>query len=195
MVSSDATQEQIERMGINHFNCNVCLTEFRPPSPSLNYRFKAMYCRDRDNASWINCKRSDTADEEWVLFGLELTDEQIVTIMEDRWFTPLKKIQKTQRPLENNSTIMFARRAVDEEEPNEDEQSGIEPVDPLALFHDPNWYKPPRPMTPVVYRNYAPETEDLADFHAKIVHEINAGPHVVRLMLRKDASIERIVKF
>jgi hypothetical protein len=44
-----------------------------------------MYCRDRDNATWIACKRSDTADEEWVLFGDELSDGDITKIMEDQW--------------------------------------------------------------------------------------------------------------
>jgi hypothetical protein len=89
---------------------------------------------------------------------------------------------------------MFARRSVDEEEPDEDEVSGIEPADPLALFHDPNWYQPPRPMTPVIFRSYEPEVEDLADHFPKIIHEINAGPHMVRLMLRQDESIERIIE-
>jgi hypothetical protein len=140
-VSSDVSQEDVERMGCNHFQSNVCLTDFHAPTPGTNDRFKAMYCRDRDNASWIVCKRSDTADEEWVLFGQELTDEEIVRVMEDRWYTPLKKI-KTKRPLENNSLIMFGRRPVDDEV-DEDEVSGVAPVEPLHCFTTLTGINPP----------------------------------------------------
>jgi hypothetical protein len=100
-IRSDLTHEDAERQGMATFDGNVCLTDFHPPSQDTTYRFKATYCRDRDNATWINFKRSDTADEEWVLFGDELSDGDITKIMEDRWFVPLKKI-KTVRPLENN---------------------------------------------------------------------------------------------
>jgi hypothetical protein len=99
--------------------------------------------------------------------------------MEDRWFTPLKKI-KPKRPLENNSLIMFERRLVDGEV-DEDEASGVAPVDPLDLFRNRDWYQPPRPMTPVSFQSIEPEEEDLADHAPKIIHEIITGPHKVRL--------------
>jgi hypothetical protein len=188
-VRSDATQGEIEKMGSNHFEGNLCLTEFRPPTDGLNYRFKAMYCHDRDNASWLVCKRSDSADEESVLFGQELSDDEITRIMEDRWYVPLKKV-KIPRPLENNSTVMFAKRLTDDEV-DEEEAAGVAAADPLELFHDRSWYKPPRPVN---YYSIDPEPEDLTDLAPKIMHLITTGPHTVRLMLRTDASIERITE-
>jgi hypothetical protein len=65
-----------------------------------------MYFKDRDNAVWTKCDRTDSADEEWVLFGQELSDADIVRIMEDRWFAPLKSI-KIVRPMENNQVLHF----------------------------------------------------------------------------------------
>jgi hypothetical protein len=85
VLRSDVTQEEVEILGSNHFQGNLCLIDFRPPVAGTNYRFTAMFCRDRENAAWIVCKRSDTADEEWVLFGQELTDDEIVRIMEQHW--------------------------------------------------------------------------------------------------------------
>jgi hypothetical protein len=41
---------------------------------------------------------------------------------------------------------------------------------------------------------FEPEAEDLAGHIPKIMHEIVAGAHKIRLMLRKDASIERITE-
>jgi hypothetical protein len=99
-VLTNETQEEIEKKGGNQFQGNLCLTDFRSPTEGVTYR--------NDTAAWIVCKRNDTADEEWDLFGQELTDEQITHIMEDRWYVPLKKV-KPKRPLENNSIIMFEK--------------------------------------------------------------------------------------
>jgi hypothetical protein len=38
-VRSDATQEDIEKMGGNQFHGNLCLTDFHPPTEGTNYRF------------------------------------------------------------------------------------------------------------------------------------------------------------
>jgi hypothetical protein len=70
-------------MGGAHFDGNICLFEFRPPTTDTTYRFKAMYCRNRQEAVCICCDRTDSSDEEWVLFGRELSDEDITRIMED----------------------------------------------------------------------------------------------------------------
>jgi hypothetical protein len=143
IVRSDATQEQIETLGSDFYKGNFGLIDFRPPVAGIHYRFKAMFCRDRENAAWMACNREDTADEEWVLFGQELTDSEIIQIMEQRWFVPLKKFkQPLKRPLENNAVVMFAKRRVDDE-PDDEEISGVPAADPMALFHDRNWYKPP----------------------------------------------------
>jgi hypothetical protein len=199
ILRSDATQEEVEILGSNHFKGNLGLIDFKPPVSGTHYRIKAMCCRDRDNAAWIDCRRSDSADEEWVLFGQELTDDEIVRVMEDRWYTPLKKLkEKVPRPLENNSTIMFARKLTDDEI-EEEEISGVPAVDPLELFRDRSWYKPPRPMTPVNFRSSDIEFDDRRDyipdeFIPKIIHQITAGPHYVSLVLRQDASMERILE-
>jgi hypothetical protein len=95
-------------MGSKLFNGNFCLIDFRPPVPGIHYRFKAMFCRDRENSAWLDCQRSDTAEEEWVLFGQELSDNEIIRIMEQRWFSPLKRFKDPlPRPLANNSVVLF----------------------------------------------------------------------------------------
>jgi hypothetical protein len=66
-VPSDLTHEDAERLGCAEFNGDVGLIEFRPPTKDLTYRSKAMYCKDRDNAVWTKCGRTDTSDEEWIL--------------------------------------------------------------------------------------------------------------------------------
>jgi hypothetical protein len=68
-VPSNLTQKEAEQIGGAHFEGNVCLFEFRPPTMDLTYRFKAMFCRNREEAARICCDRKDSADEEWVLFG------------------------------------------------------------------------------------------------------------------------------
>jgi hypothetical protein len=109
VVRSDLTQEEAEQLGGAQFDGNVGLIEFRPPTRDLTYRFKAMYCKNRENAGWTKCDRTDSGDEEWVLFGQELSDADITRIMEDRWYVPLKSI-KTTRPMENNQTLTFTKR-------------------------------------------------------------------------------------
>jgi hypothetical protein len=113
----------------------VGLIEFTHPEQDVIYRFNAMYCRDRDNAACIRCDRIDTAGEEWVLFGRELTEMEITKIMEERWLTPLK-ITKPEMPLENTQEIHFTRRAPDEEEENENGVSAMAMDGPLELFRD-----------------------------------------------------------
>jgi hypothetical protein len=105
---------------------------------------------------------------------------------------------KVQRPLENNSTIMFTKRLTDDEV-DEEEITGVSAADPLELFRDRSWYKPPRPSTPVNFRSTDIELDDRRDympdeFIPKIIHQITAGPHSVALMLHKDASPERILE-
>jgi hypothetical protein len=82
----------------------------RVPS-DLTYRFKSMFCRDREDAVWTKCDRTDSADEEWVLFGQELSDADITRIMEDRWLTPLERVH-TIRPMENNQVLHLTRRGI-----------------------------------------------------------------------------------
>jgi hypothetical protein len=117
--------------------------------------------------------------------------------MEQRWYKPLKKFPKPlPRPLENNSIVMFEARRTDEE-PDEEEISGVPAADPMALFHDRSWYKPPRPSTPVCFHSIETEYDDQRTFEdgvPKIRHQIAAGPHNVSLILRKDASPERILE-
>jgi hypothetical protein len=196
IIRSDITQQQVEMLGSDYFKGNLGLIDFRPPQAGLHYRFKAMFCQDRENAAWIDCKRSDTADEEWVLFGQELSDNDIVRIMEIRWYVPLKKLkEKLPRPLENNSIVMFER--LTDEEVEEEEVSGVPAADPMDLFRDRSWYRPPRPMTPVDFRSTEVEYDDqrvTEDFIPKIIHQITAGPHQVTLMLKKDAPPERILE-
>jgi hypothetical protein len=197
ILRSDVSQEQTEVLGSDYFKGNLGLIDFRPPRPGLHYRFKAMFCKDRESAAWLDCKRSDTADGEWVLFGQELSDPEIVTIMEQRWYVRLKKLkEKLPRPLENNSIVMFEKHLTDEEVDDE-EISGVPAVDPLELFRDRAWYKPPRPSTPVVFRSTEFEYDDqhpYEDVVPKLIHQIAAGPHNVVLMLRKDATPERILE-
>jgi hypothetical protein len=199
ILRSDVTQQQVEILGSDYFKGNLCLIDFRPPQAGLHYRFKAMFCQDRDNTAWLVCKRNDTADEEWVLFGQELSDMDIVRIMEQRWYTPLKRLKdKLPRPLENNSIVMFMKRLTDEEI-EEEEVSRVPAADPLDLFRDRSWYKPPRPMTPIDFCSTDIEYDDHRDyvseeFIPKIIHQITAGPHHVVLMLRKDATPERILE-
>jgi hypothetical protein len=139
IVRSDATQEEIGTLGSDYFKGNFCLIDFRPPQAGLHYRFKAMFCKDRENAAWLDCHRGDTADEEWVLFGQELSDNDIIRIMEQRWYIPLKKFSKPlPRPLANKSMVMFERRLTDEE-PDDEEISGVPAADPMALFLDRSW--------------------------------------------------------
>jgi hypothetical protein len=88
-VRSDVSQKEIETLGSDYFKCNLGLMDFQPPKPGNHYRLKAMVCQDRENAAWLDCRRSDTIDEEWVLFGLELSDADIIRVMEQRWFVPL----------------------------------------------------------------------------------------------------------
>jgi hypothetical protein len=68
-VPSDLTHEEAERLGCEEFQGVVGLIDFRPPTKDLTYRFKSMFCRDREDAVWTKCDRTDSADEEWVLFG------------------------------------------------------------------------------------------------------------------------------
>jgi hypothetical protein len=196
IVRTDATQEQIETLSCEFYQGNFGLIDFRPPVPGIHYRFKAMFCQDRDNAAWLACQREDTADEEWVLFGQELSDNDIIRVMEQRWFVPLKNFKKPlPRPLENNSTVMFEKRRVDDE-PDEEEISVIPAADPMQLFTDRTWYKPPRPSTPVCFQSIEQEFDDQRDYEdgiPKIIHEITAGPHRARLVLRQDATSERIL--
>jgi hypothetical protein len=49
-------------------------------------------------------------------------------------------------------------------------------------------------MTPVNFQSLDPETEDRNEFIPKIIHLIRTSPHTVQLLLRTDASIERIVE-
>jgi hypothetical protein len=93
---------------------------------------------------------------------------------------------------------MFTKRLTDDEI-DEEEVTGVEAADPLELFHNRNWYKPPRPMTPVNFRSSDLELDDRRDytpdeFVPKLTHIITDGPHTVRLMLHKDASMERILE-
>jgi hypothetical protein len=84
-----------------------------------------------------------------------------------------------------------------DEEVNEEEVSGVPAVDPLDLFRDRSWYKPPRPSTPVVFRSIDSEPDDVRlyeDGVPKLVHQIAAGPHNVALMLRQNATPERILE-
>jgi hypothetical protein len=156
-----------------------------------------MFCKDRENAAWLDCKRSDTADEELVLFGLELSDADIVRIMEQRWYVPLKSFkEKLPRPLENNSVVMFEKRLTDEEV-NEEEISGVPAADPMDLFRDRSWYRAPRPSTPVLFRSIDAEYDDVRlyeDGIPKLAHQVAAGPHNVTLLLRRDATPERILE-
>jgi hypothetical protein len=142
-VASNLSQAEIERLGCEEFQGTVGLIEFRPPSKDLTYRFKAMYCRDRDDAAWTKCDRTDSADEEWVLLGQELSDAEITRIMEERWFTPLKTVHPD-RPMEQNQVLHFTRRPVQDDE--EEEQSVPPPMNPLDLFRDLRNWKTPRPL-------------------------------------------------
>jgi hypothetical protein len=197
IVKSNVTQQDIETLGSDYFRGNLGLIEFRPPQPGTHYRLKAMFCRDRENAAWMDCKRSDSADEELVLFGQELSDSDIIRLMEQRWNVPLKKFKKElSRPLENNSVVMFEKRLIDDE-PDDEEISGIPAADPMQLFLDRSWYKPPRPSTPVAFLSTVPEFDDQRPFEdgaPKIIHHIAAGPHNVSLLLRQDATPERILE-
>jgi hypothetical protein len=74
-VPSNLTQEEAEQMGGIQFEGNVGLIEFRPPTTDLTYRFKAMHCKNREEAVWTKCDRTDSGDEEWALFGQELSDK------------------------------------------------------------------------------------------------------------------------
>jgi hypothetical protein len=67
-VRSGLTQEEAEQLGGVQFEGNVGLIEFHPPKTDLTYRFKAMFCQNRENAVWTKCDRTDSGDEEWVLF-------------------------------------------------------------------------------------------------------------------------------
>jgi hypothetical protein len=196
-VSSNITQQEIETMACNLFNGNFGLIDFRPPAPGIHYCFKAMFCRERENAAWLDCQRGDTAEEEWVLFGQELSDNDIIRIMEQRWFAPLKRFKDPlPRPLANNSIVMFERRLTDEEVDPED-VSGIPAADPMQIFRDRAWYKPPRPSTPVCFNSIETEIDDLRSFEdgvPKIRHVIAAGPHNVSLILRQNASPDRILE-
>jgi hypothetical protein len=197
VVRSDITQEQMETLGSEYFKCNLGLMDFRPPQAGIHYRLKAMFCKDRENAAWLDCKRSDTADEEWVLFGLELSDAEIIRVMEQRWYVPLKSFEeKLPRPLENNSVVMFERHLTDEEVRDE-EISGVPAVDPMELFHNRAWYRPPRPATPVHFRSIDEETDDMRAYEdgiPKLTHQVAAGPHNVTLLLRHNATPERILE-
>jgi hypothetical protein len=83
-VPSNAAQEEIERLGCHEYQGNVALVDFRPQAEDFLYRFKAMYCQDRESAVWTKCGRTDSADEKWVLFGQELSDSDIILVMEAR---------------------------------------------------------------------------------------------------------------
>jgi hypothetical protein len=191
VVRADLTQEQAERMGGVEFDGNVGLIEFNSPKTDLTYRFKAMYCQNRETAVWTRCDRTDSGDEECVLFGQELSDADITRIMEDRWYTPLKMI-KTTRPMENNQTLTFTKRLTRDEE--EEEATGIPPLDPLALFEDRSIWTPPRPSTPGHFRSFMPEPEDRIEYTEKIMTKIIAGPHIAMLCLAKDATVERAIE-
>jgi hypothetical protein len=130
-----------------------------------------------------------------VLFGDELSDGDITKIMEDRWFVPLKKI-KTVRPLVNNSAICFERRLVGDEV-DEDVVAGIvdeEEFDPLRLFKDQTNWKPPRPSTPVHFSCFDTEPEYKHEYLPKVMHEVHAGPHLIRLLLPVDAPMEKVIE-
>jgi hypothetical protein len=69
--------------------------------------------------------------------------------------------------------------------------------DPMALFHDRSWYKPPRPSTPVCFKSLETRIDDLRNFEdgvSKIRHVIAAGPHNVSLILRRDVTPKRILE-
>jgi hypothetical protein len=155
LIPENATQEEVERQAQMRYQGCVGLIDLPLPSEDISYKFKAMYCRDRENAAWIRCDRTDTVDEEWILFGQEISDLETTKVMEERWITPLK-ITKPSRPLENNQAIHFTRRAPDEDEEDEEGVSIMPLEAPLGLFRDLSNWKPPRPSTPVHFTNFGP---------------------------------------
>jgi hypothetical protein len=125
-----------------------------------------MFCRDRDTAALVICKRTDTSDEEWIFLGQKLSDADITRIVEERWSTPLK-ITLPARPLDYAQPIFFTQILVD----------GVE-EDELTLVH---------------FTDYRSEPEDLDDDNKAVTH-IVASPHTVNLVLPKNATIERTIE-
>jgi hypothetical protein len=143
-IRSDATQEEIEMHGCDFYNGNVVLIECPPPMTDVSYKFKTMFCHDRENAASVKCDRTDTVDEEWILLGQELSDVEITRILEDRWMTSVL-ISKPIRPLVNDMTIHFAQRAPDQEEPDEMSVAPLQsPFNCSVIFHIGN-PRGPRP--------------------------------------------------
>jgi hypothetical protein len=143
----------------------------------------------------------ETNDEEWDMSGQELSDADITGIMEERWNTPLTTVHPT-RPMENNQTIPFVRRLVDEEE---EERSIFPPKDPLELFqiniyaggplelfHELSNGNPPRPSTPMHLSDLRAESGD--KYTERVITKIIVQPHQATLCLAKNASIERIIE-
>jgi hypothetical protein len=181
------TQEEVEIMARDEFKGNVGLIAFSSPIGGCSYKFKAMYCPDRENAAWVRCARTDSNNEDWALLGQELSDKEITKITEDRLYTPLKT-EHPPRPLTNDQTVMFTQKMSDE-----DEERSVFPLkDPLELYRDLQNWKPHRASTPVHYADWRPEPEDR--YKERVITVIIAQPHQVTLCLPKDATVQRIIE-
>jgi hypothetical protein len=188
----ETTKEQVEEIGCKEIGANIALIDFQLPEKDVSYRSKAMFCQDRDNSVWVRCERTNSAEEECVLFGPEMSDADVTRAMEGRWQLPLK-LTKLQRPLENNQVLSFQRRILDDDE-DEEEKEAIHPMsDPMAIFRGRAFWKPQRPSTPVILKDSRaadsePETEE------KIMTQIICPPHQAKLYLPKPAPVSRIIK-
>jgi hypothetical protein len=92
--------------------------------------------------------------------------------------------------LENNQTIHFTRHLVDDED--EEDVNVSPPEDPLTLFKCLSYWKPPRASTPVHFTDFRLNQDDELDTH--VVTPIIASPHIVTLVLPKDASVEKVIE-